>query len=725
MQSLDHRIGFEIVGNNDHVRFQLAAHAQDHPRVRAGFEGAFECCRVVPATEDTPLMPATDQHGAWFYDFFVDPPYWHRVTASSELHLSPLATVIHELTRLPQQAVGLYQVLFAPVSDTHPWHQHIRTLADIEYMSQLAPGGAGQRNPQQTPSGDLRHSAEDVATKADDNLPLFACAVRLAVFGRLPNPRAQLDAMASFSGVIQHQGRPLLRLSDRDYRHYLSSGDLHRLLHNGTAYRHGFLVNASELASFAHLPKGEVRQPSQLNVHRSASMTALESLPTTQTSAEGCYLGDNYYAGQRRPVYLPNHLRFQHCNTIGQTGAGKSTLIQQMALDDLRRGDGVAILDPHSELVHGVLGRLDSKYFDRVVYLSWSDPSSIPVWNPLLEQDVSRSRLVMDIISALRTLMTGSGDRLEHLLRMSLLGLLHLDRPTLLDCADALRPKSKEAKRLRDEVLKRVPEGRVRQFWEEDLPRRYTASDLAPAQHKLSNLVSGEGPLSATLSQRNSRINLRRLMDHQAILLVDLSGLGGELQTIAGSLLMSALNAAAVSRADQLADERRPFHIHVDEAARFAPENFESLTAEARKYAVSLNLCHQRFAQFTTRQAQGLRGVGTTLAFKVSTDDAEVLVRGLEDRVDKHDLIRLRRGEVIANIGGNICRFHVPPPPAPGQPGSREAIIARSRETYYRRLTEATTSETHPETGSTARAAPHTDSAQLRQDLTEFHYDEF
>jgi len=173
-------------------------------------------------------------------------------------------------------------------------------------------------------------------------------------------------------------------------------------------------------------------------------------------------------------------------------------------------------------------------------------------------------------------------------------------------------------------------------------------------------------------------------MDEQAILLVDLSGLGGELQSIAGSLILSLVNAAAVSRSDVPHEQRRLFHLHVDEAQRFAPDSLESIIAETRKYRVSMTLAHQRFAQLSSRQAKALRGVGSTVAFRVSTDDAEQLCRGFQKRVIPEDLIRLSRGEAIVNIGSHIARVHTAGPTEAPAPGSRDRILERSRQRYYR-----------------------------------------
>lgn len=682
LQILDWRAAFEICGNSEEVVFHVGCCREDAPRLRAAIEGAFECCRVTPTEDPVRSSLARLHDSPKFYDFYVPPPYWHRVTSSEELHLSPLATIIHELSRITPPALGLYQVLFQPVAGDHDWHQHIRALTDLEYMAHLAPGGAGQRNPQQTPSGDLRHSAEDVASKADDNLPLFACAARLAITGNQPDADRRLAAMAAFSGVIQHQGRPLSYLRETEYAAHFGASEVGRLLSEGLTYRHGFLLNAAELATFVHIPKGEVNDPHRLNIHRSSNMTPLEPLPAGPAVAQGSFLGESRYAGQSQRVCLPPELRLEHTHLMGESGTGKSCALQRVILDDIARGDGVAVIDPHADLVESLLDRIPEEAADRVVYLSWQDPDHVPVWNPLLENQISHARLVADVIAALRTFLEGWGDRLEHLIRMTVLGLLQTQKPTLVDVADVLRPKTDRSKQLREQVLQHVTNPRVRAFFEDELPR-YGVSELQPPRHKLSKLTA-EGPLSDTLSCPDTAFTLRRIMDEQAILLVDLSGLGGELQSIAGSLILSLVNAAAVSRSDIPHEQRRLFHLHVDEAQRFAPDSLESIIAETRKYGVSLTLAHQRFAQLSSRQAKALRGVGSTVAFRVSTDDAEQLCRGFQKRVIPEDLIRLGRGEAIVNIGSHIARVHTAGPTEALAPGCRRKILERSRQRYYR-----------------------------------------
>lgn len=726
LSSVRNRVSFEIVGNSRQVRFQLGCHHEDQHLVRAGFEGVFESSRLMPTGEGSlGLLADYAQRSPCLIDLFPPPPFYHLLTTSHDLTLSPLATVVHELSRIPPSAVGLYQVVFQPVAPEHDWHTNTAKMLDLSYTANLAHGMAGRNYPKDTPSSDLRHQAEAVVTKADPNEPFVATALRLAVFGEQVDAQQALESMAAFSGALQHQGRPLKRLSEDDYGRSLTPHSLSTLLHDGLVYRHGFLLNTAELSSLVHIPKGEVDDPKRLNMHRRSLLTPLERLPADESLNTGTYLGDSYYAGHRQAVYLPTNLRFAHLHLLGQQGQGKSTAMQQIILDDIERGDGVAVIDPHSDLVTSLLDRIPAHAEDRVVYISWSHSDVFPVWNPLLERSSSRARLVAELIAALRTFVTAGswGDRLEHVLRLSVLGILTLPNPSLLDVADALRPKTARGRQLRDQVLARTDNRQVRRFWEEEL-YAYANSELSAPQHKLSKILH-EGGLSETLSQRDSAFTFRELMDQQKIVLIDLSGLSGDLQAAAGSMMLSLCSAAGLSRSDLSPEERRPFHLHVDEAHNFAPESLESTLNELRKYCISLNLAHQRFSQLTAAQAEALRGTGSTLAFRVSSDDAERLVRGLQDRTDVTELVRLRRGEAIANIGGHVCRVHVPPPSSPLTRTNKDPIIHRSINAFYRKIGDNRVAGAAAVPNPTNAAALPDETAQPSAQETEFAYDEF
>jgi len=360
-----------------------------------------------------------------------------------------------------------------------------------------------------------------------------------------------------------------------------------------------------------------------------------------------------------------------------------------MVLGDIEQGHGVAVLDPHGDLVERLLCLIPERNVEQTIYLNPGDSDWVPIWNPLERipgQDIGRT--TDDIVKAIQSFVAGGGwgDRLEHLLRNIIFSLFHLPNSTFLDIADLLRNKSEESKKLSHEILKVVANENVRQFWQHEY-EKYGKDDLGPPKNKLSKLLVS-GTVSLMLSQPESRFNLRRIMDEGMILLVNLSTLGPMVRGILGCFLLSLLHLTALSRSSQPIADRKQFHIHCDEAHRFLTDTLEDLLVETRKYRVSLNLAHQFMSQFSLKKTDAFSSVGSTIIFNVDTRDAHYLTKDLRGLVDMDDLISLEIGHAVARIGTDIVRIKTRPPLSIPEPNFRDRIIAESRRKYYKPVHE-------------------------------------
>ena len=322
----------------------------------------------------------------------------------------------------------------------------------------------------------------------------------------------------------------------------------------GLTYRPGFLVNSWELTSLVHIPAPQVIEPHEV------SLVALETLPAGDSLLLGTPVGICSYAGTEQVVCIPPEFRSSHTHLIGRTGTGKSSVMESMVLHDVRQGHGVAVLDPHGRLVQRLLLLLPRECVDRVIYINPGDPDWIPIWNPLrCRSAFGPSRIADDLVAAFKSFVTGWGDRLEHLLRHALIGVLHLPQASLLDVSNLLRQKSEESRRLKSMILKSVEDEPLRTFWRHDFDR-YKSADLAPPQHKLSKLLTS-GTVSLMLSQSETSFDLRDVMDSGKILLIDLSSIGTEVREILGCFILSLLHLTALGRNSLSGEEQRPFHI--------------------------------------------------------------------------------------------------------------------------------------------------------------------
>jgi hypothetical protein len=301
--------------------------------------------------------------------------------------------------------------------------------------------------------------------------------------------------------------------------------------------------------------------------------------------------------------------------------------------------------------------------------------------------------------------------------------LLHLPRISLLDVADTLSPKSPEGILLRNQVLEHIDDPQLIRFWRFALGR-YTPSDLSPPQNKLSMMLSTP-PVSYTFQQTESAINLRQVMDRHEVLLINLSNVGSETQSIIGCLMLSLFQMEAMTRAQKAATERNRFFIHVDEAAQFVTRALQSMLVQTRKFQVGLTLAHQYFSQFYEDQVDALSTVGNTVIFRTNRRDAEHLCKDLQDKVKPEDIIGLKRYQAIARIGTEVVRFQCRPPRPGLSPSFKDRIVARSRQLYYKTAEEVRQAIARRHERWVSHSPPATASGNAGASNTEFAYDIF
>ncbi len=676
---VSNRVGLEIAGNQERIAISLICHKEDIPIVTTAFCGKLKFCKLSKLESD-PFFDVSPE--AWedirFYDYFPGPPYSHLLTRPNELVDSPYECLITAMANIPAPAIGIYQVMFQPVDPAHNWHRNIEILMDLEYIVKLvANTGSFQRYAQQAPSGDLRQMAGHVETKAHNDKPFYAAALRVAVLGAENLTCQYMQSMATFSTLFQHGGMHMQTITEADYRTVLSSQKIRQMFQLGLAYRPGFLINSAELTGLAHFP------PSNIVEHLETSIDTLDTLSLTSNNlSEGTRIGTCHIATEEKPVCIPRSIRMRHTHLIGRPGTGKSTLEEHMIVDDIKSGQGVAVLDPHGDLSERLLGLIPEEYVDKVIYFDPSDPYWVPLWNPMQKvpgQDIGR--MTDNLVGVLKSFVSGWGDRLEHILRHCIFALLHLSGSTLLDIAHLLRSGSRESEVTRKLILDILHNEEARKFWEHDF-MRYRPDEFTPPKHKLSKMLVG-GTVSLMLSQPNSSFNFRRIMDDGMIFIADLSKLGSEVREVLGGFILAIMHITALSRSDTPIEKRRPFQIYLDEAHRFITDSLEDIIAETRKYAVGMIFAHQYMRQFGSNKTDALGSVGTTVVFNVDAKDAAYLAKDFHDQVKPDDIINLEIWQAIIRCGTDIAKFTTLPPLEIPANNFKDLIIANSRKNYY------------------------------------------
>jgi DNA helicase HerA-like ATPase len=332
--------------------------------------------------------------------------------------------------------------------------------------------------------------------------------------------------------------------------------------------------------------------------------------------------------------------RFFHLYAIGQTGVGKSTLLEQLALQDFAEGRGFAVIDPHGDLADRLAEQAQGP---RLRYFDATDPSQPFGYNPLRRvRDDKISLAASGLIEAFKKLWPDAwGVRMEHVLRNSLYALLERDGSTL---PDILRLYSDKA--FRRGVLAGIRNPVVHAFWKSEFanyPPRYAAEALAPIQNKLGALLS-DPMLYRVLVNPAVDLHLRQIMDEGGVLLVNLAKgrIGADSAATLGSLLVSTLGLAALTRAEAAPADRRPFFVYVDEFQSFATLSFANMTAELRKYGVGLTLANQHLHQLDRDVRHAVLGnIGTLIAFRLGVEDASILARQFDPVFGTQDLVNL------------------------------------------------------------------------------------
>lgn len=335
--------------------------------------------------------------------------------------------------------------------------------------------------------------------------------------------------------------------------------------------------------------------------------------------------------------------RLAHMYIIGKTGTGKSTLLETLMRDDLEHREGFAFLDPHGDLVERILASVPESRADDVIYVDVTDPASTFIFNPLERVPVHRRAFVASsLIEAFKKLWADSwGPRLEHILRNSLLTLLDQPEATLADVSKLLTNDE-----YRQEAITHVLSPEVRAFWNQEY-RRYPASfrveAIAPIQNKVGAFLANPA-IAKVLKGPRSTINLRAIMDHRHILLVNLAKgkIGEDAAALLGSLLVTSLGSAAFSRADIAQDKRVPFYIYLDEFPTFTTLSLATMLSELRKYGAPMVLAHQYLSQMEDAVRDSILGnVGTIISFRLGLADAEVIAKEFYPTLSAHDLINL------------------------------------------------------------------------------------
>lgn len=475
---------------------------------------------------------------------------------------------------------------------------------------------------------------ERIAEKTKSRL--FRCNIRLAALSSDPkldpNIRLQalIGAMSNFNTLDFNQikiGR-VKRLVDL-YKFQ------NRLLVRG------FLLSTQELATMYHLPSSK-EIPNLVHV-LSRKEAPPKDLPTNPKDPDISFFGVTNFRNQFVPFGIKRSDRRRHLYVLGKSGSGKSKLLELLIKDDIDKGKGVGVLDPHGDLVDNILTYIPQHRIKDVVMFDPSDLQFPASFNPLEQvPEALKMRVTIGFIEIFKKLFGNNwSPRLEHVLRYTTLALLDTPGTTVLSILKMLTDKN-----YRQMIVRNIQDNVVKNFWVNEFAswsEKFDNEAITPLLNKVGQFVA-TNMIRNIVGQPQNLINFRDIMDNKKILLMKISKgiLGEENASLLGAIAVTKIYQAAMARADTLEKDRIDFYFYVDEFHNFATDSFDEILSEARKYRLNLTIANQFLGQLDEKIRKTVFGnVGSLMTFRVGGEDANLISAEYNPRFNSRDIINL------------------------------------------------------------------------------------
>jgi len=403
------------------------------------------------------------------------------------------------------------------------------------------------------------------------------------------------------------------------------------------------------------------------------------------------FFGETTFRNQRKKFGIKLDDRRKHIYVLGKTGMGKTELLKNMIIQDIRDGRGVGFVDPHGEAANDVLDFVPKNRINDVIYFNPADLDYPIGFNVMENVSEDRRHLVASgLMGVFKKIWPDVWSaRMEYILNNCILALLEYPDSTLLSVNRMLADEQ-----YRNQVVEKIKDPIVKSFWVNEFARytqRYEVEATAAIQNKIGQFISS--PLIRNIiGQVRSTINIREIMDSGKIFIMDLSKgrIGEESSKLLGGLLITEMQISAMSRVDIPEEQRKDFFLYVDEFQNFATESFANILSEARKYRLSLILSHQYIAQMEDMVRDAVFGnVGTIILFRIGAQDADFLEKEFAPRLNMQDLVNLAKYHIYVKLmidgvaADPFSAFTLPPLPKPDI-SYRDTILRVSRERYAR-----------------------------------------
>ncbi len=458
------------------------------------------------------------------------------------------------------------------------------------------------------------------------------------------------------------------------------------------------LLNISEITSVWHMPPGNISIPN-IQWGKSIQLDPPEELPyayegiSDEEKKDITFIGKTTYKNRQVIFGIKSLDRRRHFYVVGKTGTGKSALLMNMAIEDIRKGYGLAFLDPHGDAIDTILQYIPKNRINDVCFFNPSDPEYTYPLNILEVHNESQKELMVSgIIAIFYKLYSYSwGPRLEHILRNVLFTLVYTPNATLPDVMNLLHDQ-----KYRNRILADIDDPMLIQFWKKEydaMSDKFRDEAIAPILNKVGQFVSS--PLIRRIIQHpKSKVRIEDIMNNKKIFLCDLSQgkIGEDNAALLGAMLITQIQVAAMNRAFIPEADRVPFYLYVDEFQNFATSSFSKILSEARKYKLGLTLANQYITQIDEEVMNAILGnVGSLACFNVGAQDSERLYKEFGGAVDAEDLSNgldkyqmIMRMMIGQTMSAPFTYYTLPLPK--NVSGHKEKIIEQSRKQFGLKL---------------------------------------
>lgn len=593
-----------------------------------------------------------------------------------EFEVDPLSAITGSISKLHEKENVWLQILIRPVPDV--WQEDgrnyinlvrsgsppvtlgltdlkktlVKELKAMPYHFMKAIVSPGTPHPLPDKTAPFRSSTGDELAIKSIDLKLsklgFETIIRVMVFGDSPEQgegrlRGVLASFKQFSTANLNSFVPakMPGMTEKQFSEIYGK----RVFDDTNSY----ILTTEELASVFHLPSISVETPA-------ISWTpAKRGEPPLNLPTQDCtYIGRTSFRESLIKFGIKRDDRRRHLYLVGKTGSGKTTVFKNMIIQDMKNGEGLAVLDPHGDLIEEMLDHVPENRMDDVVILDPGD-SENPVGFNMLEIDEPSQKNLMasGLVDAFKKQFIDSwGPRLEYILNNTILTLLEVPRTTLLGLTRLLTDDNYQKY-----ILYKVKDPVIKSFWEKEFKemkgnQKLITEAIAPIQNKVGRFLSSS-TIRNILGQARSTVDLDDIMNNGKILFVNLAKgkIGEDNSNLLGALIISRLQFTAMQRVKADEEKRRDFYVYADEFQNFASGSFASILSEARKYRLCLNLTHQYTAQLPKPMLEAIFGnVGTMISFALGAPDAKALALEFAPTFTDTDLISLERYHVYVKL---------------------------------------------------------------------------